>query len=155
MNKKLLFVLIALMIVVYIRSAIEINKGFDMVQTNISDINIDMLMEKIPIIINEGIVNPNDLTYSIFRFLYSYKKIGELKPCDTYQKARSRFTILYNDTESCTVNVKHPSFEKNVDVQLLKNQCIIIPFRWVYKSEQKIKSIQLYDMLSILCLLFV
>lgn len=153
MEKKLIYVLIALITIVYVHYTIKINASFDLIQTSINDIKPQMLFEKLPIIINEPIVNPNQLTYTIFKYMHLYKRFKKLTKS---HRCKSKYTVIFSPNCNQNVKVQHPFYNETVELPLGQHQCIIMPARWIIQIENNkiIESIELDDLFSLICRLF-
>lgn len=153
MNKRLIYILIALVITVYINFTIKVNPAFDLIQTSLEDFKQSMLFEKVPIILNESIVNPNQLSYTIFKYMYIHKRF---KKVSQKHRCNSKFTVVYNSANDHSVKIQHPFYNETIEVMLKQYQCIILPVKWlIHVKSDGIECIELDDILSIFCKLFI
>jgi hypothetical protein len=148
-QKRMLIFLVGLIIIFYLQYYNQISDKLELIQTDISDIHINMLFERIPIIINEPMVNPDDLTRTIFKWLYVYKKFTAHQ--DATKVCKARYTVLYSEQAEHVVHLRNPKYEESVSIQLAARQCVIIPYKWLITSskEVRVQIIELHDILTI------
>jgi len=141
----LLIVLVAAFIFYY-RYEMTPNPKFDILQMTLNSFKHEYLFEKSPIIFSDKIVNPLDLTSTIFKYLYFSKrfktidrtKVAEQETQEQTETTESKYTILSSETNT-TLTLMHPSqerFAQPVDILLGQHQIIIIPRKWKYIVEK-------------------
>ena len=151
---KLFIVLIILVLCLYVRYYIKVNDAIIIVQPKLEQVDTYILLEKNPIILRESIVDPIDLLQTVFKYMFIYHRIDEIKNIDTPMRIDSRYAIIYC-IHPCDVKIYHPKnkqLAKYVEMHLSKGQCLILPMFWWYSAYQidNIKTIKLYDISSFL-----
>lgn len=132
----------------------KINPSFSIIQLPLSRLNVNILYEKSPIIINERIVYIEQLVDIVFKYLYISKKHFKNISKDVMYKNCARYAILTNNKSDSIVYLYHPNNKNNnrkkcLPVKLYKDQCIIIPSFWFYKSNiENTQVIKLYDIFN-------
>lgn len=153
-SKTLLLCLMGLVCAIYLRYYLSPNPKLEILQTSISQLQPQLLFEKLPIILNEGIVDPLDLVRKVFRFLYIYKKHITTFPQDTWVKNKARYLVVYSLNPDGILGITHPKNPKHhIHIKLSAHKCIILPTSWsynIYSHPQHFKAYELYDMTSIL-----
>lgn len=128
----------------------SINPKYEILQTDLQNINVNLLLERLPIVINESIVEPNDLTGTVFSYLYVLKQHTKTVPRKHYQ-VTARYAVLFGTHDKNKVEIVHPAFKDTpVDITLNQNQVLILPHKWTYWTEFDAVSIKLFDLTSLL-----
>lgn len=137
----MLLILLVILIIIfvlkqYVKQFYKINPTFNIIQLPLSKLSVDIMYEKSPIIINERIVYMEQLVKTVFKYLFVTKKHFKNINKDTLYKNTSRYAILSNKTMDSIVYLFHPSNKKKcLPIKLYKDQCIIIPTFWYYKTD--------------------
>lgn len=165
---KLVILLIVLVVLVYTKYYLKPNPIFQILQASITKVKPSLLFEKSPIVIEEPLVRLQDLLDSIFKYLYIMKRTFVATPANVLQQNKCRYLLLSSRNEDTTVQIAHPKHTRLirssssqsskqertislVDIKLQKNQCLVLPLHWWYKTPtENIQRIQLDDVLSIL-----
>lgn len=183
-SSVLALILVLLILMVYIKYYGKYNDGYEMVQTNLNQVNIDLIYEKNPVLIYEPITKPKQLLSTLFKYSYLIKFEYKINQPDIVVNT-SKFSIIYPidthtaNNETVFVNVINPSnrsklkfkrlknglkvsttpFEEaNIDCITLKmkpNQVLILPSHWMFQSTSEIQKIDLDDLFSYLYFKFV
>lgn len=140
--------LLILIIIFYDDYYSKPSNNFELMQSPLKDVRVEMLLEKNPIIINETIVNPDELTYTLFKWLYFYKQFQQVQAGEEKQ-FYSRYAIVYTEHEKTEIRVQNPLFNEKVSISLVQNQCMIIPHKWIVTCMQgKLVVIEMFDLIS-------
>ncbi len=153
MNKLTLCILI-LIAIVYIRFGLKVNPKFELIQTFLDSFHPSMLLELVPIIINEPIVDPSLLKSTIFAYSFIISRRAIIRP-DLKYKNKCRYTIIFGEQSPTLVDIYHPFMSESISVKLKMNQVMIIPYRWLYKCSTTCTSISLMDFMSIISFLMI
>lgn len=146
MTKLLILILCVLFAFIYHNYTTLPNKNFDLIQTNIQDVSLKMVFEKIPIVINQQIKTPFELTNTIFKYLYIYKVFDNgLK---TNYNCKAKYALVYCDSDY-DLTLKNPLYKDQVILPLKHHQCVIIPHMWVISSSKKVNLILMYDLMTL------
>jgi len=128
----------------YFKLSLKPNKEFTLIQCEVQKCDPSMLMEKLPVLIENSIVNPQQLINTLFRFQYISQK-------DHKQNEginRNAF-LLIHPSEQLNVMLKHPNYQEVLNVKLYKNQLLILPILWYYNI-QKNKSVRMIGLESLI-----
>lgn len=165
---KLYLVLIILVIMVYLKYYLAASNDFQIIQASITKVNPKHLFEKQPIIIDEPLVNTSSLTKTLFKYLYTFKREKNTIPSNVILQNKYKYMILSPQAHaSSTVYIAHPKHSmliKNalqkptmthvkplIAIKLKKNQCMILPLHWWYKTEHdQFQVIMMDDLLTII-----
>lgn len=152
---KLVIVLVLLIVVVYARYYLRANQEFQIIQASLTKVKPNHLFEKSPIVIEEPMVDPKLLLKTLFKYLYTFKRIGTPKQNVLIQN-KCKYMIIWPTQREAEVQIMHPK-EKNrekalhLDVKLKRNQCVILPLHWWYKTDSEMfAKIDLDDLISII-----
>lgn len=168
----LLIILIILVVVLYGQYYASYKTDYKINQTYLSNINVDILYEKYPVIIYDRLVEPENLLSTLFKYNYltKYKQtVNTTNPI----LLTSKYTIVYNKANNILLNVISPKFTDTIKwtrdsnyyksstssfndldhvqyitVKLSKMQVIIMPFKWIVHSNQDYSIICLDDIFS-------
>lgn len=162
-TKILIYVFIVLVCILYVQSYFKTKDDYTIVQSYLDKITIDTLHDKHPIVIYDLIQDPKTLLTSLFAYSFISKDLKISKP-DVAYKARSKYTLLYNDSSDMHVSIISPKYQSKVvlgksigdqsnDVQyitikLKQNQVLILPILWFYICDKQCKTIALHDVMS-------
>ncbi len=137
---------------------------FQIIQTYLEKFEPNILYEKKPIYLYDGIVNPADLLHTIFKHQYTYHVLS-ISDNTLVKKNLSKFVIIYNDDEETDtyISLMHPRessdlfqfdnsrrFSKKnflilknnelpptlqrIDVKLKPKNAFFIPLEWYYQT---------------------
>lgn len=173
-TKVLLGVLITLIIIVYIYYYNSYKRDYNILQTYLTSVDLSLVYEKYPIVIYDSIINPEELTKTLFAYSYIFRNnkvhYGQTNPI--YNS--SKHLIIWCEQDSI-INIVNPKYKEQFDwkkreglkiatvplsnikntsiqyvtVKLKKHQVIILPAFWIFTSSKSVKMIQLDDLLSI------
>lgn len=181
-TKVLLSVVLILIVSLYVQYYSKYNKKYEIVQASLSNITLDLLYERNPIIIEDTIANPKHLLKTLFKYSYTFVKEMNVSTNNIF-KIKSKFCLLYpidTNTPSIQLNLINPVFdEKNkfkwktsanglittsiplnetnveyITLKLKPNQPAIIPTHWLAQTDYPLCKIDLDDPVSCLCLKF-
>lgn len=157
---KVLFIfLIILIICVYIHYYSKYNTSYQISQTYLDKINLDLLYERNPIVIYDSLKTPNQLLKTLFKYSYTSKNEYKIQDNNVIMN-RYKFSFVYSsDNKDCYINLINPSYktdfkwkkhlqsndmisntileETNVEyitVKLKPFQVLIIPSHWLIQS---------------------
>jgi hypothetical protein len=151
-TRKLVIVIIALLIVNYLRFYLTVVKHVKIIQVSIAELSLSLLLKKNPIVLNERIVNPLNLLQTVFKYSYIFKRIQNINTSSEFTQNKARYVILSSRSDNCSVHILNPLMtqEAYVDVKLHNNMVMILPFRWFYRlpNPSQISSIHIEDTIS-------
>ena len=174
-TKLLLVIVIVLVVVIYIQYYSKYNTSYEITQTYLDKISIDLLYERNPIVIYDTIKNPKQLLGTLFKYSYVTKneyKINHQNPLMN----RSKFSYVYSTIDTDTfINIINPSYRKDfkwtkdtktgdmvssttiedtnvqyITIKLKPLQVLIVPSLWIIQTNQEINKINLHDFFSML-----
>lgn len=161
----LFFILFVLIFIVYLRFLLQPNINFQILNISISKIQLSHLFEKLPIVITESLVQPQDLSKTVFKYLYVKKNYKSKVIPDKYHQNKSKYLIIYPRKNELTINVVHPKKSKflksssedslkmveYVEMKLNKRQVLILPMYWWYQTDsENFGIIELDDIFSLI-----
>jgi len=176
-TRILFVVVIVLIIFVYIHYYSKYNDTYEIVQTYLDKVNIDMLYERNPIIIYDSIKTPKQLLGTLFK--YSYVSKSEYKINTKYPVMnRAKFSFVYStNNDNVYINLINPSYktsmkwdngaksqvmdkvsttsleETNVQyitIKLKPNQVVIMPMHWIIQTDAPLVKYNLDDFISLI-----
>jgi hypothetical protein len=174
---KILIVIIAVLILaVYYQYYSKFNKGYEITQTYLDKVTINLLYEKSPIVIYDTLKNPTQLLKTLFKYSYAFKKEYTTEASKVY-RSKSKHSIIYSSSEHSTLlNLINPKYKNNftwnkgnnsnksdtelkdtnveyITIKLKQNQVVILPAHWIIQCESSLHKIDLDDPLSYIFLL--
>lgn len=181
-TKVLLSVVVILIVCLYTQYYSKYNKKYEIIQSSLSNISLDLLYERNPIIIEDTIANPRHLLKTLFKYSYTFVKEMDVTTTNIF-KIKSKFCLVYSvdtNTPSVQLNLVNPIYnEKNtfkwktsadglmttstplnetnieyITLKLKPNQPVIIPTHWLAQTDHPMHKIDLDDPMSCLCLMF-
>ena len=157
-TRLLILVVVVLLVLIYAQYYSKYSKGYNITQTYLDKINLNLLYERNPIIIYDSIKTPKQLLKTLFKYSYLSKKEYNISTHHVYQ-SKAKFSFLYHTgqhTESVLVNLINPIFKQDfkewkkntkgvmftntpleetsvefVSVKLKPFQVLIIPSQWM------------------------
>lgn len=162
-STKLLCLLAALMLFIYLRYYVKSNPLTQILQLSVSALKTHHLLEKLPVTFDEGIVDPHDFVIKAFKFLYVFKKQKDSLPNANWIHNKARFAVVFSHDDSVDIDIVHPSepsplvSKSNaepkthvVQVKLRAHKCMVVPMNWMYRTNKPhVTSVfELYDIVS-------
>jgi len=169
-TKLLLSVIVILIIIVYVNYYTNYKKDYNILQSYLDNIDLSVVYEKYPIVIYDRVINPSELTKTLFAYSYIYKKQYSIKGPVNPMINTSKHAIIWCSDSDVTINIINPKFKNNfkwekkvatqplknmedttvqyVTIKLKKDQVLILPAFWIFDSSNTINIIQLDDILS-------
>jgi hypothetical protein len=171
----LLVIAIILFCILYLSFYAKYTNEYDIVQVFLDNVSPDILYEKHPIVIYDSLVNPKDLLNTLFKYQYLFHKEFNV-PANNAIAIKSKFSILYSPhNEQSVVKLIHPKYTSEfqwhssqhqrlsntdinttniqyIDVQLKRNQVILVPPHWIIHTDVTLHKIDIDDVAS--CLYF-
>lgn len=174
-TRVLISVLVLLVIIVYINYYTSYKKDYNILQSYLDQIDLNLVYEKYPIIIYDQLLNPDELTKTLFAYTYAFKKKSVQHVPINPTMNSSKHMILWCKRD-CTINIVNPKYKKYftwkrinsmwvsdkslkdiedasvqyVTLKLKKNQVVLLPAFWIFDCTSEVNTIQLDDLLSIL-----
>lgn len=113
-TKILLVIVILLIVFIYIHYYSKYNDTYEIVQTYLDKVNIDMLYERNPIVIYDSIKTPKQLLGTLFK--YSYVSKSDYKIDTKYPiMNRAKFSFVYSTNDQDTyINLINPSYKSSM-----------------------------------------
>lgn len=175
-TKLLIIVLIVLIICIYMHYYSKYNTSYEITQTYLDKITLELLYERNPIVIYDCIKTPNQLLKTLFK--YSYITMSEyVINHQSLIMNRQKTSFIYSTSDNDSyINLINPSYKKdfkwikndktgdmisqtNIDdtnveyitIKLKPFQVLIIPSHWLIQSTEKNSSlhkVNLHDALS-------
>jgi hypothetical protein len=118
---KILFVVVMVLIVfIYVHYYSKYNDTYEIVQTYLDKVNVDMLYERNPIVIYDSIKTPKQLLGTLFK--YSYVSKSEYKINTKYPVMnRAKFSFVYSTSNEGNggnadvyINLINPSYKTSM-----------------------------------------
>ena len=171
-TKVLLILLIILIISIYVHYYSKYNTSYEISQTYLDKINLELLYERNPIVIYDSIKTPNQLLKTLFKYSYTFKNEYKISNSKVIMN-RYKFSFIYSNDNECYVNLINPSYKKifkwdkhhqsndmmsnteiedtNVEyitIKLKPLQVLIIPSHWLIQSSTTLNKVNLDDVFS-------
>jgi hypothetical protein len=125
---------IVIIAVFYIWLSVRTNSSYTIIQTSVEKLHPTMLNEKLPIVIETPIVNPDQLLQTVFKYQYIKRSfVSKLDGKNTYG-----YMLFYSKNDMAIVSVKHPRYFEVTKVKLYKNQILILPVLWFYNCNDHV-----------------
>jgi hypothetical protein len=183
-SSVLALILILLIVSVYTRYYSKYNDGYEMVQTNLDKVTIDLVYEKNPVLIYEPITKPKQLLSTLFKYSYLFKFEYSIHQPEIIVNT-SKFSLIYpkeTNTDldgNIFVNIINPSNKSKLKFKRLKNglkiastpfqdanidcitikmkpnQVLVLPSHWMFQSTNELHKIDLDDLFSYIYFKFV
>ena len=174
-TKALIIVVVILILFIYIQYYSKYNKSYEIVQTYIDKVNLDLLYERNPIIIYDSIKTPKQLLGTLFKYSYVSKTEYQIKDTALVMN-RAKFSFMYSTSDEDTyVNLINPSYKQSmtwkldpmsgdkvsstdlentnveyITIKLKPYQVIILPSHWILQTDKPLTKINLHDFMSTL-----
>lgn len=160
-----LFVIILVFVIIFYLQGYFKYGDFQIIQTNLTQFQQNILYEKKPIYLYNQIVNPADLLHTLFKYQYIYHELS-ISDESIVKRNLSKFVIVYNDSEQEDVYISllHPlnfndkfkcdhsqtfvrknflivksddlsANDTNIEVKLKPKNAFIIPLHWYYHTK--------------------
>ena len=150
-TKLLLALLATLIIIMYVYYYKNYKKDVVILQTYLDQADINLLYEKYPVVIYDQIIDPRELLKTLFQYSYMFQTDEVIDP-DTTIVSKSKFTLVWYSgkvQEDLILQVMCPG-SQDISIKLKKQQVVILPAYWGFKSDIPINCIRLDDLLSVL-----
>lgn len=176
-TKILMIVVVLLIVFIYIHYYSKYNDTYEIVQTYLDKVNIDMLYERNPIVIYDSIKTPKQLLGTLFK--YSYVSKSEYKMDTNFPVMnRAKFSFVYSTSneQDTYINLINPAYKasmkwvklqnKNhvmdkvsttpleetnlryITIKLRPYQVVVIPMHWIIQSDTPLVKVNLDDFIS-------
>ena len=159
-TRLLIIIVIVLVVLIYGQFYSKYNKGYNITQTYLDKINLNLLYERNPIIIYDSIKTPKQLLKTLFKYSFLAKNEYTINTHNIYQ-SKSKFSFVYHtgqraQHDNVMINLINPLFKKDfkdwkknkhgalftttllqettvefVSIKLKANQVLLIPSHWM------------------------
>jgi len=169
-SRLLFFVLICLIIFIYVRYYMTYKNDYNILQTYLNRIDLNVLYEKYPVVIYDRIQDPKQLLKTLFAYSYMFQKGPSPVPEGSLLVNKSKYAVLFSPKSDVDIHLINPKYtsrtvsKKTLDqvdadvqyitIKLKNNQVLILPTHWIYQSNAPIISIFLDDALSFITSFF-
>ena len=175
-TKLLIIILVVLIICIYMHYYSKYNTSYEITQTYLDKITLELLYERNPIVIYDCIKTPNQLLKTLFKYSYTTKSEYVIN----HQKIimnRQKTSFVYSSATSDTyINLINPSYKKDfkwnkhektgdmisetsiddtnveyITIKLKPFQVLIVPSHWLLqstKSNSSMHKVNLHDVFS-------
>lgn len=172
MSRKLLYLCVILVIMLYTQHYMKYNKDIKIIQSYLDTMSPNVLFEKYPVVIYDRIVEPNELRNTLFAYLHTHARYINYSPNAEMTLNTSKYMIIYSPDKNVTLQIASPKYKsqlsfqrqngflvskdmKNSNVQyvtmkLKKQQVLILPTFWMFQSEVNLRVIVLDDPMSMI-----
>ncbi len=152
-TKPLVFIVLVLIVVswIFMYTKVPMVSEIEILQMNLHQVKPEILLEKKPIIIQDKIMCVDALVKTTFAYNYLVMDESFVKTGDTFMKARSKYTLLTSPFWDARIDIAVPGSDVNkfVSVKLGRNQVLILPAMWHYRTmTEKVKRIILDDLVT-------
>ena len=178
MNSSILLflTLIVMILLVYIQFYNKFNKEYQIIQTEVDKVDLDMLYEKNPILIYEPLTRPKELLSTLFKYSYITKNEYQIDTHNIYLN-NCKFSIVYSDNtqDETYVNIINPIYKNKLKFKKLKNghliskiafqdanevqyitlklrtnQVLLLPSHWMIQTTNIVQKIDMDDVFSLI-----
>jgi hypothetical protein len=161
-TKLLLLVLLCLLVAIYYNYYASYKQDYNIIQSNLAEIDLSVLYEKYPIIIYDPMVDPRELLPTLFAYTYIRATYGATK-INLPIVNKSKHMIVWNENQDLLLNIINPKYHKlitentplesldkvqYVTIKLKKHQVAIIPQFWYIQTDNEMSYILLDDSMS-------
>jgi hypothetical protein len=126
--------LIILALLLYIKSIHSVKESMIIIQTRVSSLNPDMLLEKQPILVYDAIVNIDQFIGAAFRFLYIWAQKKDI-PCERNvmnTNKSAQYMLIHASHGNTNVVVRNPRSKQTSNVMMYDGNVLIVPFKWEF-----------------------
>ena len=136
---KLLIIILLIILIIYAYCYYIFPNEISILQTDLSNFNFNLLTSRQPIVISDFIQEPSDVIKSWFNYNIINSNIinDNINNDWIHNNYKYLFINAYDDTEviiyKAEITKINPKPEDNIIIiKLLKNQSLILPFKWKY-----------------------
>jgi hypothetical protein len=175
-TKLLIIILVILIVCIYMHYYSKFNTSYEITQTYLDKITLDLLYERNPIVIYDSIKTPNQLLKTLFKYSYISKSEYKINHQNVIMNRQKTSFIYCTDNTDCYINLINPSYKKDfkwkkhdktsdmisqtniedtkveyITIKLKPFQVLIIPSHWILQSTQQYSSlhkVNLHDLFS-------
>lgn len=170
-TRNLIIIIIILIVCIYINYYTKYKTDYNIIQSTIDTIDINLLYEKYPILIYSNILDPKELLSTLFAYSFIFKQETLITPVvPTINK--SKYLLIWNEDHDTMINIINPKYKKNIqwtknnkyiistqpldqltDVQyislkLKQNNVLILPHYWIFESTDRLHLLHLDGIFS-------
>ena len=150
---KLLIVLIILILLSYLRYNLKYRDEYEIIQLTPSKLTYDILNEKNPIVVDSDVGDVQGFVSKAFKYTYLYDSKRTIDSIDDIIDNNAKFVVLHTKEDNA-IEIMNPKYKKNnyksVVVKIKRNQLLILPMYWRFKSSKSVECIFLHDIFSCL-----
>ena len=133
---KLLIIILSIILIIYAYCYYIFPNEISILQTDLSNFNFNLLTSRQPIVISDFIQEPLDVIKSWFNYNIINNDNNDNNDW-IHNNYKYLFINAYDDTEviiyKAEITKINPKPEDNIIIiKLLKNQSLILPFKWKY-----------------------
>jgi len=173
-TKLLILVVIVLIITIYARYYSKYSEGYNIIQTYLDKINLNLLYERSPIVIYDSIKTPKQLLKTLFKYSYMSKHEYTINTCEVHL-SKSKFSFMFHtgkSNDTIIVNLINPIYKKDfknwqknkqgisftptpiaetsvefVSVKLKPYQVLVLPTHWSFQvaTSESVTKVDLDD----------
>lgn len=155
---KLLFCLLVLLVIVYIRYNLKYNDYYQILQTDLANFKEALLYEKNPLVITDMMYDQEDLLKTVFKYQFITASKWTYEPSMNNKYNYAKYLILYSKNENKSnvlVNIINPKYTNEKDpykvaVKLNSKQTLIIPPKWMFHCDTELSCISVHDTFSLI-----
>jgi hypothetical protein len=138
--------LACILVWIYVRHYATYAKGVEILQTSVTNPALSgLLQEKMPVVLNERVVDSQRLFATIFKYQYVFKsdRVIHAHPLtdeksSSWNRSFARYLVLVPSSPSSHdfyVDVRHPRYPENtVRIKLEADRPVILPPGWLYRA---------------------
>lgn len=117
---------------VYARHSFRINPALELLHASVSDVGLELLADRTPIVVQEQLVRPLETARQLLRFTYSFASPVDAKRLRSARELRcdARHTVVVAGVDGETLTLFHPTNGADVGVLLKRDQAVIVPHAW-------------------------
>ena len=152
-------IIVVLCVILYVQYYLKYSAQYEILQVGLDKFQLDMLYEKVPIVIYDRVYDISDLLKTIFAYSYMFQKMIEVDAGRVHKNAHKYLVLTSEDP--VIIRLINPKYKKEVktdlnqsnvqfvSVKLKSNQGLIVPALWYYHTDHmNIKGIELDDLIS-------
>jgi|694.fasta_scaffold59194_5 hypothetical protein len=136
---KLLIIILSIIIIIYAYCYYIFPNEISILQTDLSNFNFNLLTSRQPIVISDFIQEPSEVIKSWFNYNIINSNMNDDNKHNDWIHNNYKYLFInaYDDTEviiyKAEITKINPKQEDNIIIiKLLKNQSLILPFKWKY-----------------------